>query len=457
MNDLNIIDQFMQTFVTYIDSGFGLLSTDIAFLTTILIGIDITLAGLFWALSDDKSVIPALIKKVLYIGVFAYIINNFAFLSRVVFESFAGLGLRATGTGLSIADLMRPGFVAATGYQAAEPILSEVSNLIGPIAFFENFVTIAVLMFAWAVVLLAFFILAIQLFITILEFKLTTLAGFILIPFALWNKTSFLAEKVLGNVVSSGIKLMVLAVIVGIGSTVFGAFTSAFSGPTITLEQALSTVLAAMSLLLLGIFGPGIAAGIVSGGPQLGAGAVGATALGLGIGAAGAARVATGGARMGAAGVGTALKAGSAMAGGATASYNLASSTSQSSGAAKVAAGVSGVAKAGASAIKTSASNVASNATSGIKEAYQSGGQKAFSATGGELPNSATQSASASQSESASQSASATDNAPQWAQQLQSNQKRQHLREGAVMAAHTLRDGDRSGSGESPQLKDNDE
>jgi len=102
MDDLKIIDQFTQTFVTYIDSGFGLLSPDVAFLTTILIGIDITLAGLFWAMADDKSVIPALIKKVLYIGVFAYILNNFAFLSRIIFESFAGLGLRATGTGLTI-------------------------------------------------------------------------------------------------------------------------------------------------------------------------------------------------------------------------------------------------------------------------------------------------------------------------------------------------------------------
>jgi len=66
MDDLNVIDQFTETFVTYIDSGFGLLGPDVAFLTTILIGIDITLAGLFWALSEDKSVIPALIKKVLY-------------------------------------------------------------------------------------------------------------------------------------------------------------------------------------------------------------------------------------------------------------------------------------------------------------------------------------------------------------------------------------------------------
>ena len=43
-------------------------------------------------------------------------------------------------------------------------------------------------------------------------------------PFALWNKTAFLAEKVLGNVVSSGIKVLVLAVIVGIGSGLFAEF-----------------------------------------------------------------------------------------------------------------------------------------------------------------------------------------------------------------------------------------
>ncbi len=34
MNDLNVIDQFMQTFIRYIDGGFGLLGGDVAFLTT---------------------------------------------------------------------------------------------------------------------------------------------------------------------------------------------------------------------------------------------------------------------------------------------------------------------------------------------------------------------------------------------------------------------------------------
>ncbi len=153
--------------------------------------------------------------------------------------------------------------------------------------------------------LLAFFILAIQLFITLIEFKLTTLAGFVLIPFGLFGKTAFMAERVLGNVISSGIKVLVLAVIIGIGSTLFSQFTAGFGGVTPTIDEAMAVVLAALSLLGLGIFGPGIANGIVSGGPQLGAGAAArggvtaaggaATAYSLGsAGQSGAAGVASG-------------------------------------------------------------------------------------------------------------------------------------------------------------------
>src|SRR3546814_4061141 len=36
VQDLNVIDQFMQAFIAYIDSGFGLLGGDVGFLTTIL-------------------------------------------------------------------------------------------------------------------------------------------------------------------------------------------------------------------------------------------------------------------------------------------------------------------------------------------------------------------------------------------------------------------------------------
>ena len=103
---------------------------------------------------------------------------------------------------------------------------------------------------------------------------------FVLIPFGLFGHSAFMAERVLGNVISSGIKVLVLAVIIGIGSTLFGEFTAGFGGASPTIDQAMAIVLAALSLLGLGIFGQRIASGIVSGGPQLSAGAAVGTGLG---------------------------------------------------------------------------------------------------------------------------------------------------------------------------------
>ena len=240
----------------------------------------------------------------LYVGAFAYIINNFNWLASIVFRSFAGLGITATGSAITMENFLQPGRLAKTGIDAGAPILEQIGDMAGFPEVFVNLDPIVVLFIARLVVILCFFVLAVQLFITLIEFKLTTLAGFVLIPFALWNKTSFLAEKVLGNVVSSGIKVLVLAVIVGIGSGLFAEFRVHPDEPSI--DHALVVMLASLALLALGIFGPGIATGLVSGAPQLGAGAmagaaVGAVGTGVAIGAA-------------ATGVGGAVMAGARMA-----------------------------------------------------------------------------------------------------------------------------------------------
>ena len=71
MDDLAIIDRFTETFSRYIDSGFGLLAGDVAFLTSVLVAIDITLAGIFWAMHGDENVPAELIRKAVYVGFFA--------------------------------------------------------------------------------------------------------------------------------------------------------------------------------------------------------------------------------------------------------------------------------------------------------------------------------------------------------------------------------------------------
>ncbi|MFG1320353.1 P-type conjugative transfer protein TrbL [Xanthobacter autotrophicus] len=407
MNGTGVIDTFLGVFTSYIDSGFGLLGGEVAFIATTLIVIDVTLAALFWSWGADDDIIARLIKKTLFVGVFAYIIGNWNNLARIVFESFAGLGLNGSGTAFSVSDLMRPGKVAQTGLDAGRPLLDSISDLMGWVAFFENFIQIACLLFAWALVLLSFFILAVQLFVTLIEFKLTTLAGFVLIPFGLFGKTAFMAERVLGNVVSSGIKVMVLAVIIGIGSTLFGQFTAGFGGQTPTVDDAMAIVLAALSLLGLGIFGPGIAAGLVSGGPQLSAGA----AIGTGLAAGGALMAAGGAASLAVRGGGAALSATAAAARGGATAYSLGSAGH--SGMAAVASGLGGIARAAGSAAVSPLAN-AINGTA---------------------------------------SASAAGDVPDWAKRMKRGES---LRHGVSAAAHAVRSGDSHAGGSSVSLSESD-
>ena len=123
MNDVSVIDRFLNVFSTYIDSGFGLLHGEVAFLTATLVAIDMTLAGLYWALGhatgQGEDVMAKLLRKVLYVGAFAYIIGNFNWLASIVFRSFAGLGLTASGSTITMATFLQPGRLAKTGIDAA--------------------------------------------------------------------------------------------------------------------------------------------------------------------------------------------------------------------------------------------------------------------------------------------------------------------------------------------------
>ncbi|WP_075258191.1 P-type conjugative transfer protein TrbL [Herbaspirillum camelliae] len=455
MNDVTLIDRFLDTFSRYIDSGFGLLHGEVMYLTATLIVIDMTIAGLYWALSHAtgqcEDVIAKLLRKVLYVGAFAYLIHNFNALAGIVFRSFAGLGITATGSAITMEHFLQPGRLAKTGIDAAAPILKQIGHLVGFPDVFVNLDAIAVLFLAWLIVILSFFVLAIQLFITLIEFKLTTLAGFVLIPFALWNKTAFLAEKVLGNVVASGVKVLVLAVIVGIGSGLFASFQGSPAEPSI--DHALVVMLASLALLALGIFGPGIATGLVSGAPQLGAGAMAGAAVGaVGTGVAlGAAATGVGGAVM--AGARMAPAAAKLAGSGARATTSAASSARSAfqagsaaagGGAKGAAAGLGNVAKTGAHAAGRRAASGASAAGQTMADAFRAGWNGAEAGAGqavaGEADD-ATDGAASSQKQEP----------PAWARRMH---RRQQITHAATTVAHTLRGGDGGGAGQGPSLRD---
>lgn len=445
MTNTGVIDQFLEVFTRYIDSGFGLVQGEVAFVATTLIVIDMTLAALFWTFdgAGENDMMARLIKKTIFVGAFAYLIGNWNSLAAIVFNSFAGLGLKASGTGFSVADMMRPGKLAQTGLDAGAPLLDAASDVMGASTLFPDLIQIGCLGLAWLFVVMAFFILAIQMFVVLVEFKLTTLAGFVLIPFGLFGKSAFMAEKVLGNVVSSGIKVLVLAVITGIGSTLFDTFIQDFGDTAPTIEDAMAVVLASLTLLGLGIFGPAVANGLVSGGPQLGAGSAIGTGLAAGgalaAGAAGIGMAARGAMALGAGAAGLA-RSGAAAVGATQAAYGMGAMGRQ--GASAVAGGLAGVARAAASPMAKTLQATAQ----AFRDSYQQGVRSGFQASGGTV-------GSGSAPSTPPPTPTAGNTPPQWARDIRHNQA---FHSASSATAHAVRSGDAAGGGHAVDLNQGD-
>ncbi|MBI1215941.1 MAG: P-type conjugative transfer protein TrbL [Alphaproteobacteria bacterium] len=441
MTDFSAIDGFLATFSTYIDSGFGLISGDVTSLAASLIVIDVTLAALFWAWGANTDIIQSLIRKTLYVGAFAWLMGNFAMLSGVIFDSFARLGLKASAASFGAETLARPGVVASEGLSASKPIFDHINVIApGPIEFFANLPEVILLLIAGLLVMAAFFILSIQLFVLIVEFKLTTLAGFVLVPFAFWRQTTFLAERVLGGVVAAGVKVLVIAIVIGIGSGLFATLRTSLGSADMTIDQAFAVVLGALTLMGLSIFCPGLAAGLISGAPQLSAGAAAGTTLGV-VAASGGGLIAgqtLGGALARSARAGTAATIASA--GGLREAARLGALRTGLGGpyAAPLNAAV-GLSAAAAGGMRQAAGALASR----FRASASSGARAVAAAAQGAA-------APASKGGAGASPPPANDGQPGWANRFR---KAQGLRDAVQIAAQTIARGDAHAASQGPDLK----
>ncbi len=359
-----ILNQYLQT----INSAFGLIQGHVVWLLNFLIIMNIVLSAMLWALSEDQVMVK-LARKIVYIGFFVWLVQNWQSLTDTIAQSFMYLGFEAGGIGFPQVYLLNPGNIAYRGFTASSPIMTEIGNLCGPIGFFKNFPQIALLTLAVLAILAAFFIVAIQAVVTILSFKLGSLAAFVLIPFGVLSKTAFIAERPLGWVVSSGVRLMVLTLVAGIGDLAFGHLQ--LNPQSITIRSALDIALGAIVLMVLAITATRLAGDLVSGGPSLGAASMVGAAGGAGAVAFGSGQAVYGG--------GTFL-AGSVV-GASLASVRAASAISSSGNTAMAASG-SGALPAGAAKAGTSAPTTASRSSAGASPAsspsehLRSGSQK---------------------------------------------------------------------------------
>ncbi|MFI4976599.1 MAG: P-type conjugative transfer protein TrbL [Caulobacterales bacterium] len=312
------LDLFLTNFRTQVDSGFGLISGDVQSVLATLVVISIVTTAILWAIDENQNVLASLVRKVLLIGFFAWLVSQWHTLSQTVVDGFAALGLKAGGGAMNLGDFLNsPSKIVMKGIEVCIALFDYIQKLApGPVEFFAHIAAILMALIACIGVLIAFVLLAIEVTVVVIEFHIVTLIAFVTIPFGILTQTSFLSERAIGYVASVGIKLMALAIVISIGANIFNAYTVS---PDPTIYEEVGLLLSAVVLLMLALKIPAIAGALISGGPQLNAGSAVMGAAGVAAGVAGvglAARMAGGAVAAGAQRVTAARAAAGAISGG---------------------------------------------------------------------------------------------------------------------------------------------
>lgn len=278
-------NDLMATFSGAVSAGFDALQGPVNGVFGLMIALVVALTGVQWTLSPGRDLLAGAFSKILLVGTFAYLINDWQGLAETFQAGFIDLGLAAGGGTLSRGEFLNPGAVLETGWEIVKALGETPAPVNDPLDLVGNLTDALILGLSMIGIMIAFAILALQIIVTLLEFKIVTLGGFILLPFGIWSKSAFLAERPLGYVVAAGLKVLALAIVVSLARSIFDQLQPT-ENPD--LYEALAILAAALLLAMLAIFIPSLAAALVTGGPALGAGAAvnGALAVAAGGGAA---------------------------------------------------------------------------------------------------------------------------------------------------------------------------
>jgi type IV secretion system protein TrbL len=258
----NALTLTLQNFITALSGAYGRLASDANSLLSILIGIEVVLLGLWSALGGGDNVV-GVFKRILHIGAWVWIVKSYPTLSKALVDSLIQAGLKAGGGTGDVSLLMDLSRLAGYGLDATAPLTQKLADL-----GMTDLPDLIVFGFGYLAILACFLIMAINVFLAVLEYYVFAALAGIFLPFGLFEPTKFLAEKAIGAVVSASVKLMVLALVTSVIDPVLSAIH--FQGPQITFNELWSVFLTVCALMFLCWKAPSLASSLLGGSPHLG-------------------------------------------------------------------------------------------------------------------------------------------------------------------------------------------
>jgi type IV secretion system protein TrbL len=258
----NTLTLTLQNFITALSGAYGRLQGSASTLLSLLVGIEVVLLGLWTALGGGDNVV-GIFKRILHIGAWVWIVQSYPMLSKALVDSLVRAGLLAGGGSGDVSLLMDPSRLAGYGLDATAPLTQKLADL-----GVTDLSDLIVFGFGYLAILACFLIMAINVFLAVLEYYVFAALAGIFLPFGLFEPTKFLAEKAIGAVVSAGVKLMVLGLVTSLIDPVLSSIH--FAGPEITFNELWSVFLTVCALMFLCWKAPSLAASLLGGAPHLG-------------------------------------------------------------------------------------------------------------------------------------------------------------------------------------------
>lgn len=276
----SVADRMLDAYIAVGDAAIQAIRPEVMFVMVTLAVIGLTWAHLRNTITQRESPVSLLIFQFMLVGFFVWLLDNWNYLMKALMGGMIQLGLKAGGSTMTPEQFLHPSQIASEGIRVAAPLVDAVG--------FWGWLTGTNILLALSmiIVIIAFFVMSLQVLVAIIEFKLGVVWCFFMTALGVFKGTSFASEKALGYVFASGIKLFALATVVSVGSILMASFGT-FANPSApTYNEALGVAFGALVLAALAWFIPAKAAGAISGGPSLGAGAAVGTMAALGATAA---------------------------------------------------------------------------------------------------------------------------------------------------------------------------
>jgi type IV secretion system protein TrbL len=258
-----MISQTMNAFLAAFMDGTNTLLPAAIKLGGILFSINFTLSLLQDLIADKLMPIAFVCRQILIGGGWYYFIRNYPSICDEWLDGCIWIGTTLSSGSLTIADLRDPSVIIDKGIELAEPIWAMVQSS----AQFLNPIGMLVYPLIYLVILLSFWLIALQVAVTMVEFYVVAAISVMMVAFGPWQRSAFLAESGIKAVVGLGLKMAVCAAILGVVYPLLRN-TGAQEG-VITVKDGAKIMMDYLFLAALCWMVPNMAAGLISGTPAL--------------------------------------------------------------------------------------------------------------------------------------------------------------------------------------------